>query len=172
MKTELLVGLYKKDSGKPSITYPELVDEALCFGWIDGIRRAYTADSYTVRITPRKSKSIWSAVNLKRAAELEALGRMDAAGLAAFHGRDKTRVQMYSSENKGRALDAAQLQQFRANRKAWAWFSKQAPSYQHTASWWVISAKQEKTRAKRLATLIADSEAGIKIKLLRRATDT
>lgn len=112
--TELVVGLYKKDSGKGGITYQDLVDGALCFGWIDGIRKAYDAASYTVRITPRKPKSIWSAVNLKRAAELEAAGRMHAAGLAAFHGRDTKRTNQYSFENKDRKLDAAYEKKFRA----------------------------------------------------------
>lgn len=164
---ELLVGLYKKGSGKGGITYQDLVDGALCFGWIDGVRKAYDAASYTVRLTPRKPESIWSAVNLKRAAELEAAGQMHAAGLGAFRGRDAKRTNQYSFENKARKLDAASEKKFRAHEKAWAWFSTQAPSYQHTASWWVVSAKQEATRAKRLAMLIADSEAGVRVKPLR-----
>lgn len=166
--SEFVIGFYKKGSGKGGISYHEGVDEALCFGWIDGIRKAYDEDSYMIRFTPRRPKSIWSAVNLKRAAELEKEGRMHRAGLAAFHGRDPKRAQMYSFENKGRKLDAAQEKIFRANKKAWAWFSAQAPSYQRTASWWVISAKQEATRVKRLETLIRDSEQGIRVAPLRR----
>lgn len=169
--SELTVGLYKTASGKPTLSYQELVDGVLCFGWIDGIRRKYNDDSYTVRITPRKPKSIWSAVNLKRARALEQAGRMHAAGLAALQGRDVTRTNLYSFENKNRKLDAAYEKRFRANKKAWAWFSRQAPSYQRTASWWVISAKQEATREKRLETLMRDSEQGVKIAPLRRATD-
>ncbi len=165
---ELVIGFFKVGSGKGGITYQNAVDEALCFGWIDGIRRAYDEHSYTIRFTPRKKKSIWSAVNLKRAQELEAAGQMRASGLAAFHGRDLKLTGQYSSENKERKLDAAQEKIFRANKKAWAWFSAQAPYYQHAASWWVISAKQETTRRKRLETLIRDSEAGVKIALMRR----
>lgn len=168
---ELLVGFYKKGSGKGGITYQEALDEALCFGWIDGIRRTYDETSYTIRFTPRRPKSIWSAVNLKRAAELEQAGQMHAAGQTAFHGRDPARANLYSSENRDRKLDPAQEKKFRANKKAWDWFSKQAPSYRHTASWWVISAKQEATRARRLDTLIHDSEQGIKVAPLRRAQD-
>jgi uncharacterized protein YdeI (YjbR/CyaY-like superfamily) len=174
---ELLMGFYIKDSrrgvrvSRTGSTYREALDEALCFGWIDGIRKAYDENSYTIRFTPRKAKSIWSAVNLKRAAELEQAGQMHAAGLAAFHGRDLSRMNLYSFENKERKLDAAQEKKFRANKKAWDWFSKQAPYYQRTASWWVISAKQDATRARRLETLIHDSEQGLKIASLRRAQD-
>src|SRR5262249_8876225 len=123
---------------------------------------------YTIRFTLRKRKSIWSTVNIKRATELEQAGRMHENGLAAFHGRDEKLTNQYSFENKERKLDAAQEKIFRANKKAWAWFSAQAPYYQHTASWWVISAKQEATRAKRLETLIRDSAQGQKIAPLRR----
>lgn len=166
---DLLIGFFKKGSGKGGITYQEALDQALCFGWIDGIRRAHDANSYTIRFTPRRAKSIWSAVNLKRAAALEQAGQMHAAGQAAFHGRDPARANLYSSENKERKLDAVQEEKFRANKKAWDWFSRQAPSYQRTASWWVISAKQEVTRTRRLDTLIRDSELGIRVAPLRRA---
>lgn len=170
-ETELLIGFYKKDSGKGGITYQNALDEALCFGWIDGIRKSIDASRWMIRFTPRKAKSIWSQVNLKRAAELEQAGAMREAGLRAFHGRDVSRTNLYSSENKGKKLDAASEKKFRANKKAWAWFSKQAPSYQHTAGFWVISAKQETTRAKRLETLIRDSEAGVKVAPLRRPNE-
>ena len=168
---EFLIGFYKKGSGKGGITYQDALDEALCFGWIDGIRRAYDETRYTIRFTPRKKKSIWSAVNIKHATRLEQAGKMHAAGRAAFHGRDEKLTNQYSFENKDRKLDAAYEKQFRAHKKAWAWFSKQAPSYQRAASWWVISAKQEATRATRLETLIRDSEAGVKVAPLRRPNE-
>ena len=133
-RTELLIGLYKKNSGKGGITYHEALDEALCFGWIDGIRRTLGETRWTIRFTPRKAKSIWSAVNIKRATELEQAGQLKASGLAAFHGRDVKRTNLYSFENKERKLEAAQEKQFRANKKAWDWFSNQAPYYQRTAS--------------------------------------
>ena len=154
---ELLVGFYKKDSGKGGLTYKEGVDEALCFGWIDGVRRRWDETRYTIRFTPRKARSIWSAVNRKRARELEAQGLMAAAGLAAFHGRDKRKQNQYSFENRGRGLDPVYQKTFRANRPAWAYFQAQPPWYQRTSSWWVISAKQETTRARRLAALIEQS---------------
>lgn len=167
---ELVVAFYKVGSGKGGVTYKQAVDQALCFGWIDGIRKKLDDESYANRFTPRKPKSIWSQVNLKRAAELEQAGQMHEKGLAAYHGRDETRSNQYSFENQERKLDAAQEKKFRANKKAWAWFSAQAPYYQRTASFWVISAKQEATRDKRLEILIKDSEQGVRISLLRRQT--
>ena len=167
---ELYIGFYKKGAPQQGITYAQALDEALCFGWIDAVRKSIDATRWMIRFTPRKPKSIWSNVNLKRAAELEQAGLMQPAGLAAFHGRDPKRAQQYSFENKARKLDAASEKKFRTNKKAWAWFSTQAPSYQHAAGWWVISAKQETTRAKRLATLITDSENGVRVKQLRRPT--
>ena len=155
---ELLVGFYKRGSGKPSITWPESVDAALCFGWIDGVRRSLDEDSYTIRFTPRKASSTWSAVNIKRAHELTKLGLMHPAGLQAFERRDEKKSAIYSYENRHKAaLDAALEKQFRANKKAWAFFRSQAPSYQRTLTYWVISAKREETRIKRLATLIEES---------------
>ncbi|HET9983341.1 MAG TPA: YdeI/OmpD-associated family protein [Longimicrobiales bacterium] len=165
---ELLVGFYKKGSGRPSITWPESVDEALCFGWIDGVRKSIDAESYTIRFTPRKAGSIWSAMNTKRAAELIELGRMRPAGLAAFEKRDERKTNRYSFEREHVELDAAQQERFRANARAWAFFQAQAPSYRKVATWWVVSAQREATREKRLATLIADSEAGRRIGPLRR----
>lgn len=167
---ELLIGFYKAKSGKPGITYQQALDEALCYGWIDGVRKSLDEARWTIRWTPRKPRSIWSAVNLKRARELETAGRMHASGLAAFHGRDEKRTKQYSFENKDRKLDAEQETLFRANKKAWDWFSAQAPYYQRTASFWVISAKQQATRDKRLETLIRDSEQGVRVGPLRRAT--
>lgn len=163
---ELFVGFYKKSSGKPSITWPESVDEALCFGWIDGIRRSVDEDSYTIRFTPRKPKSIWSAVNTKRANELQELGLMSPAGLKALEARDEEKSKLYSYENKDKKLSAVYEKKFRQNKKAWEYFKSQAPWYQRASSHWVISAKQEKTRLRRLETLINDCENERKIKPL------
>ena len=161
MATELLVGFYKKSSGKPSITWQELVDEELCFGWIDGVRKGIDETSYVNRITPRKSRSTWSAVNIARAKELIRLGRMHAAGVKAFERRADDRSLIYSYEQrKSSSLDPKAERSFRANKTAWAFFRAQAPSYQRAAIWWVISAKREETRQKRLATLIGDSARG------------
>ncbi|HEX3068513.1 MAG TPA: YdeI/OmpD-associated family protein [Thermoanaerobaculia bacterium] len=159
-KSELLVGFYKKGSGKPSITWPESVDQALCFGWIDGVRRRIDDDSYSIRFTPRKTVSNWSAINIKRVAELTKLGLMAPAGLRAFEKRREDKPAIYSYENKVRTLEAADEKRFRANKKAWAFFTTQAPSYQRVAIYWVTSAKQEETRERRLATLIDDSAHG------------
>jgi uncharacterized protein YdeI (YjbR/CyaY-like superfamily) len=164
---ELLVGFYKKGSGKPSITWPESVDEALCFGWIDGIRRTIDDESYTIRFTPRRARSIWSAVNVKRVAELTKLGRMQPAGLRAFEARDPKRSGIYAYEQdrpkEEQKLGPEYQARLEANAKAWAFFQAQAPYYQRTVSRWVMSAKKEETRVKRLATLIDDSARGRRI---------
>jgi len=170
-ETELLVGFYKKGSGKPSITWPESVDEALCHGWIDGVRRSLGDEAYTIRFTPRKKRSVWSNVNIRRAGELIAEGRMRPAGLAAFEARTGERSGVYSFEQKDQekvVFSEAQARQFQADAKAWDFFQAQPPWYRRTATWWVISAKKEETRAKRLATLIADSAAGRPIRGLDR----
>ena len=160
-ETELLVGFHKKGSGRPSLTWPESVDQALCFGWIDGVRRGIDEHSYTIRFTPRKARSTWSSVNIKRAKELVEEGLMRPAGLAAFQRRSDERSGIYAYEQREQAkLDPAAEKEFRADRKAWAFFSEQAPSYRRTATYWVISAKKEETRRKRLRTLIEDSAAG------------
>lgn len=157
--TELLVGFYKRGSGKPSITWQELVDEELCFGWIDGVRQGIDDVSYANRITPRKPRSTWSAVNIARAKELIRRGRMHPAGLTAFERRTDERSAIYSYEQRKAAhLDRAAERTFRANKKAWAFFQSLAPSYQRAAIWWVISAKRAETREKRLATLVRDSQ--------------
>jgi uncharacterized protein YdeI (YjbR/CyaY-like superfamily) len=164
---ELLVGFHKKGSGRPSMTWPESVDQALCFGWIDGVRRSLGEHSYTIRFTPRKPRSTWSAINIKRAKELVAEGLMRPPGLAAFERRSEDRSGIYSYEQRKEAkLDRAAEQEFRANRKAWAFFSEQAPSYRRTATYWVISAKKEETRHKRLKTLIEDSAQGRRLRHL------
>src|SRR6478672_9562634 len=136
----LLVGFYKVGSGKPSMTWPESVDEALCFGWIDGVRKRVDDVSYSIRFTPRKPRSIWSAVNIKRVGELTAMGRMHPAGLKAFEARADDKSAIYAYEQKDARFDAADEQEFRANQGAWDFFHAQAPWYQRTATWWVISA--------------------------------
>jgi uncharacterized protein YdeI (YjbR/CyaY-like superfamily) len=160
---ELLVGFYKKDSAKPSITWPESVDQALCFGWIDGVRRRIDDVSYSIRFTPRKPISNWSAINIARVAELTKLGLMRPAGLRAFEQRREDKSAIYSYENAVRTLDPADEKTFRANRKAWQFFNAQAPSYRRVCIYWVTSAKKEETRARRLATLIHDSANGERV---------
>lgn len=156
---ELWVGFYKKGSGQPSITWPEAVDEALCVGWIDGVRKSIDDVSYAIRFTPRKPHSTWSAVNIKRVDKLTRLGRMRPAGLKAFKARTDDRSVVYGYEQRQAAtLDEASERQFRTNETAWAYFQAQAPSYRKAAIWWIISAKKEETRRARLDRLIADSE--------------
>jgi uncharacterized protein YdeI (YjbR/CyaY-like superfamily) len=156
-ESELLVGFYKKDSGKPSITWPESVDEALCFGWIDGVRRRIDDVSYSIRFTPRKAISNWSAINIARVAELAKLGLMRPAGLRAFERRRDDKSAIYAYENPVRTLAPDDEKRFRANRNAWAYFTAQAPWYQRVAIYWVTGAKRVETRERRLAALIDDS---------------
>lgn len=168
---ELLVGFYKKGSGKPSMTWPEAVDEALCFGWIDGVRRGLDAESYSIRFTPRKPRSTWSAVNVARVGELRRARKMRPPGLAAFERRKQDNTGIYSYEQRDAArLNERQEERFRANSAAWDFFQDQAPSYRKTAVWWVVSAKKEATRETRLATLIDDSSHGRTIAPLTRRT--
>jgi uncharacterized protein YdeI (YjbR/CyaY-like superfamily) len=163
--SDLWVGFYKKGSGRPSITWPEAVDEALCVGWIDGVRKRIDDASYVIRFTPRKPRSIWSAVNLERVAELTARRRMQAAGIEAFERRTAGRSVIYSYEQTTDAtLDASAARAFRANLKAWKFFQAQTPSYKKQCIWWVISAKKEETRLRRLATLIDASARAHKIR--------
>jgi uncharacterized protein YdeI (YjbR/CyaY-like superfamily) len=170
---EVWVGMYKKGSGTPSITWPQAVDEALCFGWIDGIRKSIDDTRYKNRFTPRKKRSNWSHVNIARVAELTKEGRMAPAGLAAFEARDPAKSGVYSFEQREQAtLGAAFERQFRANAKAWAFFQAQAPYYRRVATFWVTSAKQEATRERRLATLIADSAAGQRIGPMKKRPAT
>ncbi len=153
---ELWVGYYKKSSSKPSISYPESVDEALCYGWIDGVRKSIDVDAYAIRFTPRKPKSQWSAVNIGRVQELAASGRMMAAGRKAFEGAE-SQERKYSYEQRHQAqLAKEDERRFRANTPAWEYFQAQARWYRHTATYWVISAKKEETRQRRLATLMDD----------------
>lgn len=154
---ELLVGFYKKDSGRASITYAEALDLALCHGWIDGVRKRLDDFAYTIRFTPRKTKSKWSVVNVRRVQQLTKQGLMHRAGLKAFAGAED-QPPSYSYEQRQTAqLDAAQETRFRANKKAWSFFQEQPAWYQRTATWWVISAKKEETRQRRLEQLIAAS---------------
>lgn len=167
---ELWVGLFKKATGRASITWPELVDQLLCFGWIDGVRRSIDDERYAIRVTPRRPHSTWSTVNTRRAQELLRLGWMEPPGLAAFENRDPDRTGQYSFERERAALTPAYLGQFRARQDAWSWFREQPPSYRKTVAWWVMSAKREETRQRRLDTLIEDCAAGRRIAPMRRAT--
>lgn len=160
---ELLVGFYKKGSGRPSITWPESVDEALCFGWIDGVRRRIDDVSYSIRFTPRRTTSIWSAVNIKRAQELIDQGLMNSAGLKAFEARRENRSGIYAYEQRTEKLPGPYERRFKKNKKAWDFFQAQSPWYRKTLGWWIVSAKREETRLKRLATLIEESANGRKM---------
>jgi uncharacterized protein YdeI (YjbR/CyaY-like superfamily) len=156
----LWVGYYRKDSGRRSITWPESVDEALCFGWIDGIRKKVDDISYKVRFTPRRPKSIWSAVNIGRVAALTAEGRMQPPGVAAFARREEQKSRRYSFENRATAkLSAEGQREFRRDPVAWKFFKSQPPGYQRLAAWWVVSARRTETRRARLKRLITASRA-------------
>ena len=166
---ELWVGFYKRDSGRSSITWPEGVDGALCFGWIDGVRKSIDAISYKIRFTPRKPRSIWSAINIRRANELSKSGLMHSAGLAAFAKRDGDRSAIYAYEQRKTAkLPPLFEKKFRGNAEAWKFFQSQPPWYKRTSTYWVISAKREETRSKRLATLIDCSARKRNIPTLNR----
>jgi uncharacterized protein YdeI (YjbR/CyaY-like superfamily) len=168
-RTELWVGFHKRATGEPSITWKEAVDQALCFGWIDSVRKRVDEGSYTNRFTPRKPSSTWSAVNMQRFGELRDLGLVHRAGLQAFERRSEAKTGVYSYENRHRAaFDRAQTRRLKANRTAWAWFSAQPSWYRTAATWWVVSAKREETRERRLSTLIQDSAAGRAVKPLAR----
>ena len=151
---ELWVGLYRRDSGKASLTWPESVDEALCVGWIDGIRKSLDQSSYTIRFTRRNQGSIWSAVTTKRARELGELGRMKPAGMHAFENRKEDRARRYSYEQAGMKLAGEYEDKLRANPAAWTFFKSRPAGYQRTVSWWVMSAKKEETRLRRLEELV------------------
>jgi uncharacterized protein YdeI (YjbR/CyaY-like superfamily) len=160
---ELLVGFYKTDSGKPSITWPQSVDQALCFGWIDGVRKRIDDVSYTIRFTPRKATSIWSKINIDKVAELKKKKLMHPAGLAAFDKRSDEKSAIYSYEQRKKAkLSKDQFD----DDQAWEFYSSQAPWYQRATAHWVLSAKKEETRQKRLALLIKDSRRRRRIGLL------
>jgi uncharacterized protein YdeI (YjbR/CyaY-like superfamily) len=165
---ELLVRCYKVDARHQGLTYPEAVEEALCFGWIDGVRRSLDQDSFSTRFTPRQPKSTWSQINIRRVKKLEAEGRMHPSGTAAFAARLPVNPRRYSYESRPTQPDAALLKQLRANKRAWAFFQAQPPWYQRTSAFWVMEAKREETRERRLAELIARSAKGEPIKLLDR----
>ena len=158
--TELGVVLHSKASGKPTMTWSEAVDQALCFGWIDSVARRTDETSRVQRFTPRRPKSNWSAVNIKKVEELTARGLMTPAGLSAFARREEARSAVYSYENRHLAsLDAQREAKFKSNAAAWDFFAKQPPSYRQTAIYWVMNAKRDETRSKRLARLIEVSAA-------------
>lgn len=163
---EILVGFYKVKSGRQSMTYQEALDEALAFGWIDGVRRRLDDQGYSIRFTPRKPTSIWSAVNIKRVKELEAAGRMTQAGLAAFAKRDEKRSAIYSYERGNAELDAEALDTFARNKKAFEFYRRQAPWYRRTTARWVHGAKKPETRERRLRTLIDYSARGERLPML------
>jgi uncharacterized protein YdeI (YjbR/CyaY-like superfamily) len=166
---ELLVGFWKRATGKPSITYHEALDEALCFGWIDGVRRSLGDDAHTIRYTTRKKGSYWSDVNINRVRQLEAAGRMHPAGMKAFEARDESKPRRYTNEQAVVAFDAEAEAKFKKNTKAWEFFQSQPPSYRKPATWYVMSAKREETRQRRLETLIKDSEEGLRLAQMRPA---
>ena len=166
--TELLVGFHKSHTGRPTLTWPESVDEALCFGWIDGIRRSVDDERYTIRFTPRRRHSVWSLKNVRRVAVLTEEARMHPAGRRAFEARRDDRTGIYSAEQRTVVLGPAETRRFKANKAAWRFFESQPPGYRKTAIHWVTSAKKAETQARRLDTLIADSAGGLRIGLLRR----
>ncbi|MEJ7646183.1 MAG: YdeI/OmpD-associated family protein [Chryseolinea sp.] len=159
-ETELLVGFYKVGSGKPSMTWTQSVDEALCFGWIDGVRKSIDEERYQIRFTRRKPTSIWSAINIKKIEELTRQGLMQPAGLESFQKRSESKSKIYSYEKGVAEFPLGFQKQFQTNKKAWNYFHSLAPSYRKISTHWVMSAKQETTRLKRLNQLISESAAG------------
>lgn len=160
---ELWVGFYNKQSGKGGLTYQEALDQALCFGWIDGIRKKVDEERYTNRFTPRKARSNWSLVNIERVRTLSADGLITEAGLAAFERRDAERARRYSYERQRPKLSPDSERAFRSNRRAWTFFTAQPPGYRRLAIYWVVSARRDETRRRRLATLIDRSAGGRRI---------
>ena len=168
--SELWVGYRKKRTGRPSITWQDLVDQELCFGWIDSVRYSLGDDTSAQRVTPRRKGSIWSAININRFHELDRMGLVHAAGRAAFAKRDEARSRIYSYESRaGAVLDAAREAAFRKHAKAWKFFEAQAPSYRRTAVFWVMTAKRDETRDRRLSALIDCSKRGERIPPLSRS---
>jgi uncharacterized protein YdeI (YjbR/CyaY-like superfamily) len=167
-ESELIMRLFKVHARDRGIGYREALDEALCFGWIDGVRKALDEDSFTQRFTPRKKKSNWSSVNIKRVKELQREGSMSAAGLAAFEARDATAVAPYSFESAEMKLDPLFEKKLRANKKAWDFFQSQAPYYRRVTMFWVMSAKREETRARRFEDVLERCAKGKRIGLLEK----
>jgi uncharacterized protein YdeI (YjbR/CyaY-like superfamily) len=157
-ETELLVGFYKTETAKPSMSWSQSVDQAICYGWIDGVRKSLDKESYCIRFTPRKSTSIWSAVNIKKVEELNQAGLMKPEGLKAFSLRNENKSKIYAYEKEPVKLDAEYENQFKKNKAAWDFFTKQAPSYKKVMIHWIMDAKQEKTRLTRLEKTINESE--------------
>lgn len=171
--SELWVGFHKKHTGRPTLTWPESVDAALAFGWIDGVRKSLDGDAYVIRFTPRKRGSIWSNINIRKAEALVRAGLMHSAGLQAFEAREAKKSGIYSFEQRPEPrFDPAELKQLRGNTAAWKFFQGQSPGYRRLATYWVISAKRAETRARRLRTLIDDSASGARIREMRRPTAT
>jgi len=164
--SEIWVGYFKKSTGRASLTWSASVDAALCFGWIDGVRKTIDKQRYKIRFTPRKITSVWSAVNVKKVKALIQLGKMKPTGMHLFNNR--TDAQGYSSEQRNVPLAREYAEQIKANQPAWLFFTKLAPSYKRDSIWWVMSAKKEETRLRRLGILMASSEAGLKIPSLRK----
>lgn len=162
-KPELWVGFWKAHTGRKTVTYDEAVDESLCFGWIDGLVKGVDGGAYMQRFTPRRPRSIWSAINIRKVERLREAGLMAPAGLAAFEGRDPKRAGLYSTENRHVQLSKEFVKRFQSRRKAWAFFEKQPPGYRRVAAFWVMSAKRPETRERRLAQLIADSDRGVRV---------
>ena len=160
-ETELYVGFYKVSSGKPCMTWSQSVDQALCFGWIDGVKYSIDQNSYKIRFTPRKKTSIWSAVNIKKVERLMEQGLMHPAGLESFKNRTESKSKIYAFENDEVPFSPSFEKLFKENKAAWDYFQSLAPGYRKTSSHWVMSAKQEATKLKRLNELIADSALGI-----------
>jgi uncharacterized protein YdeI (YjbR/CyaY-like superfamily) len=169
-KDEIVIGFYKVSSGKKSILYQDAIDEALAFGWIDGIRRGIDETCYNTRFTPRRKNSIWSQINIKRIAYLKKSGRMQPAGLEVFKNRNPERTNLYSFEQKNLQLRSDYEQQLKANKKAWDFFQSRPPSYRKPSIHWIMSAKQEETRLRRLHRLIHDSECETTLPHLTRKT--
>lgn len=162
---ELLVGFFKVGTKKPSITWSESVDQALCFGWIDGVRKSIDDESYSIRFTPRKPTSIWSAINIKKIEDLTKAGLMTPEGLKAFELRKEEKSAIYSHEKELAMLETEFEKQFKANKKAWEFFNNQVPSYKKVMLHWIMRAKQEKTRLSRLEKTIKESELGKRVLL-------
>jgi uncharacterized protein YdeI (YjbR/CyaY-like superfamily) len=165
---EVLVGLFKKASARPTMSWPQSVEEALCFGWIDGVRRRIDDQSHSIRFTPRKPRSTWSAVNIQKAERLIAGGRMQPAGLRAFEARTEENSRIYAFEQGQVELPPQAQAELKADPRAWSFWQSQPPGYRRIASWWVISAKRQPTRERRLAILIEDCAAGRRIASQRR----
>jgi uncharacterized protein YdeI (YjbR/CyaY-like superfamily) len=168
----LWVGFHKRATGKPSLTWPESVDEALCFGWIDGLRQRVDDERYRIRFTPRRAASIWSGVNIRRMGELLAAGRVAPAGLAAWEKRVEAKSAIYAYEQRGSArLAPGDEKRFRSHRAAWSFFAAQPPGYRRLMAYRVISAKREETRRRRLDQLIEACARGERMGILKSESE-